>query len=516
MPSTLVERVPTCTDMFVIGGRPAGLCACTSVTLLEKGYFPRYHIHESMLPSCRPFLNFIGAEEKVANHGFSVKVWLSPADGLVLGAAVNVNQYKREGYTDFISPDPNKASWNVARSEFDEIFLRHAVSSGATVCEGVQVTAIQFSFSSSFDANQAVHISADRGSVRFESFIDGSGRIVIISTKYLNNRKFNQTLRNIAYWAQGCRGNVPYFEALTVSVDVVMKEEASRLKKSTLVGPDMWNVHYLTHVLHLLGSAQLGSQVKSSGDYSSSASHYAGPSYRIAGDAGANIRAYIDPFFPSGVHLSFTNGLSAASTIVASIRGHCTEAEAVRFHNEKTGTSYTRFLLVVLSVYCQLTVQAVAVLSNIDEDNFDCALDFLQPGSLVLIQGAADADQSVTEQSLQRTMKFCEHAPGHAAVAARVDASLLARDWPIMEMKAVAALAGADEEAKQVSSRGWGCWKPTLTHVLWRVNTRKAVEGTYNWEQHFLGEDVDGFAVMLERGQLGLRRFKLSESESEP
>jgi hypothetical protein len=29
-----------------------------------------------MLASTRGFLRFIGAEEKVANHGFTVKVWL--------------------------------------------------------------------------------------------------------------------------------------------------------------------------------------------------------------------------------------------------------------------------------------------------------------------------------------------------------------------------------------------------------------------------------------------------------
>jgi hypothetical protein len=42
---------------------------------LEKDHFPRYHIGESMLPSYRAFLRFIGAEEKVADHGFTVKVY---------------------------------------------------------------------------------------------------------------------------------------------------------------------------------------------------------------------------------------------------------------------------------------------------------------------------------------------------------------------------------------------------------------------------------------------------------
>jgi hypothetical protein len=35
---------------------------------------PRYHIGESMLPSIRPFMRFIDAEEKVSSHGFTFKV----------------------------------------------------------------------------------------------------------------------------------------------------------------------------------------------------------------------------------------------------------------------------------------------------------------------------------------------------------------------------------------------------------------------------------------------------------
>ncbi|KAJ7127261.1 putative halogenase [Mycena crocata] len=513
-----VPDIPNLTDILVIGGGPAGAYAASAlaregfgVTVLEKDHFPRYHIGESMLPSCRPFLRFIGAEEKVVKHGFTIKV----------GAAVKLNQFKREGYTDFISPDPEKASWNVERYEFDEILLRHATESGATVCEGVQVTGIQFSSS---DGTQPVSAQwkSDRGGkggINFKFLVDASGRNGIMSTKYLKNRKFNQALKNIAFWGywKGAgmyepgtrRENAPWFEALVdetgwawfiplngvVSVGVVLKEDASRAKKSSLSGDDVLQTHYLAQlklapgVIRLLGAAKLSGEVRSAGDYSYSASHYAGPNFRIAGDAGA----FIDPFFSSGVHLAFSNGLSAASTISASIRGHCTETEAINFHTQKTGTSYTRFLLVVLSIYRQINSQAAPVLSDVDEDNFDRAFDFLRP----IIQGAADADQSVTEKTLQRTMDFCEHALGpttpemHAAVATRVDASLLAHDGPIMDTTAVAALAGMDEEAKQ---------------VLWRVNARKAVNGIYDWETNFQDENLGGFAVVLERGMLGLRR----------
>lgn len=89
--------------MLVIGGGPAGSYAAAAlaregidVVLLEASKMPRYdiiaipelqmeptsyvsrviryHIGESMLPSIRPFLRFIGAEQKIIDHGFQTKV----------------------------------------------------------------------------------------------------------------------------------------------------------------------------------------------------------------------------------------------------------------------------------------------------------------------------------------------------------------------------------------------------------------------------------------------------------
>ncbi|KAF7335079.1 Radh flavin-dependent halogenase [Mycena venus] len=526
--------VPSSTEILVIGGGPAGAyAACTlaregfRVVLLEKDHFPRYHIGESMLASIKGFLRFIGAEEKVANHGFTVKV----------GGAVKLNQHKREGYTDFISPDPTKAAWNVVRSEFDEILLRHAAECGVCVCEGVQVNGIEFS-SGVDERPVSAEWKSDLGVTQkldFKWLIDASGRAGIMSTKYLKNRKFNQALKNIAFWGYWTgagsygigtsRENAPWFEALkgmwhetgwawfiplhngTVSVGVVLNEEASRKKKAALEGPEQNKIHYLTQlrlapgVMDLLGGAILTTEIKSAGDYSYSATYHAGPNFRIVGDAGGRVGfsngEQIDPFFSSGVHLAFAGGLSAAASIAASIRGHCTEADAIQFHNDKVGTSYTRFLIAVLSIYRQINAQAAPVLSDIDEDNFDRAFDFLRP----VIQGSADIDKTVTEDILQRTMDFCEHAMApttsemHAGVAARMGPSLVAADGPVMGVEQVAALAGKDEEAKQ---------------VLWAVNARKAVGGLVDWERTFESGNLRGLSIVLERAKLGLRRIEVN------
>lgn len=67
--------------------------------------------------------------------------------------------------------------------------------------------------------------SGETGRITFDYVVDASGRTGIISTKYLKNRDFNSTLKNVASWGywKGCgqylpgtpRGGSPYFEALS-------------------------------------------------------------------------------------------------------------------------------------------------------------------------------------------------------------------------------------------------------------------------------------------------------------
>ncbi|KAF7297289.1 FAD/NAD P-binding domain-containing protein [Mycena indigotica] len=517
---TQMIQVPSFSQVLVIGGGPGGSYAATvlaregfEVTLLERDIFPRYHIGESLLPSVRPFLRFIGAEDVVKNHGFAEKP----------GAAVKLNQHKREGYTDFISLNPENGAWNVVRSEFDELLLRHAAASGVTVREGVKVKEIGFTHGAPVSA-QWESKTGESGSINFGYLVDASGRHGIMSTRYLQNRHINKSLRNQAAWGywRGTnmyapenlpdRKNAPWFEALTdetgwcwfiplhnktVSVGVVLTEEASIAKKRANKDGSLKD-HYLEQLklapglIRLLGDGNLVSEVKSAGDYSYSATHYAGPRYRLVGDAAA----FIDPLvFSSGVHLAFTGALSAASSIAASIKRQCSETEAIAFHNAKVGTSYTRFLLVVLGIYKQIKAQESPVLSDVDSDNFDQAFVFLRP----IIQGAADADPELTEKELQDTMDFCANvfAPTnplmHTQVAEKYGSgsSMLSPTAAIMSVDAIMKLAGNDEDAK---------------HVLLEVNARKAIHTMYDADTNFATEIMGGFCVRMQQGNLGLVR----------
>lgn len=118
------------------------------------------------------------------------------------------------------------------------------------------------------------------------------------------------------------------------------------------------------------------SEVRSASDYSYSSSFYGGSGFRIAGDAGA----FIDPYFSSGVHLALCNGLSAAASICASIRGDCTESEAGKWHSDRVGSSYTWFLMVVLGAYKQIRAQEEPIMADINERDYDRAFKYLRPG----------------------------------------------------------------------------------------------------------------------------------------
>jgi flavin-dependent dehydrogenase len=140
--------------------------------------------------------------------------------------------------TNFLSAGgPENYTWNVIRSESDELMFRHAGNSGAKIFDGVRVTSIQFSSNSnpsetlpSNSHGRPISASYERkfdgklGRINFDYLVDASGRAGILHTRYLRNRTYSKGLKNLAYWGYWTgtssyglgteRACSPFFEAL--------------------------------------------------------------------------------------------------------------------------------------------------------------------------------------------------------------------------------------------------------------------------------------------------------------
>lgn len=221
------------------------------------------------------------------------------------------------------------------------MMLRYATRVGASVFEEVKVTELEFSGDRPVAAQWKAK-DGSTGKISFDYVVDASGRTGIISTKYLKNREYNDTLKNVASWGYWSgtgkylpgtdRENCPFFEALTgesiavpsvlselkstlsdesgwawfiplhdgtTSVGLVMNQEKSNAKKAEAKekGEDASTAaHYhrelqrAPNVVKLMGDAKLTKKpdaplISAASDYSYSAPSYAGPGYRIVGDA---------------------------------------------------------------------------------------------------------------------------------------------------------------------------------------------------------------------------------------
>ncbi|MCI0746930.1 MAG: tryptophan 7-halogenase [Verrucomicrobia subdivision 3 bacterium] len=126
-------------DTIIIGAGPAGTAAAAllaerghRVLVLEREKFPRYHIGESLLPFTYQPLQRLGLIDKMRQSAFVKKysVQFVAASGKASQPFYFFTRY---------SPDVAQ-TWQVLRSEFDQMLVDNAKGRGATVLEQVTVT----------------------------------------------------------------------------------------------------------------------------------------------------------------------------------------------------------------------------------------------------------------------------------------------------------------------------------------------------------------------------------------
>jgi len=128
-------------DVVIIGGGPAGCAAATllaemghDVLVLEREKFPRYHVGESLLPFTYHPLERLGLLEKMRKSAFVKKY-------SVQFVSVSGKASQPFYFSTRYNPDVAQ-TWQVLRSEFDQMIMEHARQKRALVKEEVTVTGL--------------------------------------------------------------------------------------------------------------------------------------------------------------------------------------------------------------------------------------------------------------------------------------------------------------------------------------------------------------------------------------
>src|SRR5678816_3261459 len=122
-------------DAIIIGGGPSGSAASAvlaehghRVLVLEREKFPRYHIGESLIPFTYQPLERLGMIPKMRSSAFVKKYSV---------VFISRNGKASEPFYFYTRYDRNSIAqtWQVLRSEFDQILMDNARSKGANIIE---------------------------------------------------------------------------------------------------------------------------------------------------------------------------------------------------------------------------------------------------------------------------------------------------------------------------------------------------------------------------------------------
>ncbi len=132
------------TDVLIIGGGPGGSAAAMFLLregitplIIEQEEFPRFHIGESLTGESAQVLRRLGLEEEMMKREYPIKH----------GVKVYGTNATNSWYVKVSSRDDNwnlydNITWQVRRSDFDEMMQKEAVKRGAILKRGTAVKAL--------------------------------------------------------------------------------------------------------------------------------------------------------------------------------------------------------------------------------------------------------------------------------------------------------------------------------------------------------------------------------------
>ncbi len=322
-------------DAIVIGGGPAGSTAAAvlatkgrRVAVLEKEKFPRYHIGESLLPYGYFTLERIGVLDRMKASHFTKKfsVQFVGRSGRASVPFYFFQQLEHEA----------SMTWQVLRSEFDQMLLDNAREKGAEVMEEITVREL-IQPNGAVQGVKAVHKDGRTQEFHAPVTVDATGRDAFAVTR--NGWKVRDPyLNKIAVWTyyKGALRDPGIDEGATtvayvpekgwfwyiplagdiVSVGVVAEKDYLYKDTHDLATIFHREVKKNAWIEQHLAVGQQFGPYRVTGEYSYRSRYCAADGLVLAGDA----FGFLDPVFSSGVCLALRSGELAGDAVDAALR----------------------------------------------------------------------------------------------------------------------------------------------------------------------------------------------------
>jgi flavin-dependent dehydrogenase len=329
-------------DVVVIGGGPAGSTVSTllaqagvSVCVFEREAFPRFHIGESLIPETYWVLKRLNMLPKMQQSHFIKKYSVQ---------FVNANgKLSAPFYFHDNKPHECSQTWQVVRSEFDQMMLENAREHGAEACDRTHVTEVMF------DGDRATGVmikeaNGSRRAITARVVVDASGQAALLQNRF-RTRLWDPILNKGAVWTywQGAYRDTGRDEGATmvlqtadrqgwfwyiplhndiVSVGVVAPFEYLFKNRGTHEQTYSEEVERCSAVKDRVSKATRVTGYFATRDYSYRSTEVAGNNWVLIGDA----FQFLDPLYSSGVLLALKSGELAADAIIDGFKMNDTSA----------------------------------------------------------------------------------------------------------------------------------------------------------------------------------------------
>lgn len=320
------------TDILIIGAGPSGIVAASylhnkgiNVKVVEKNFFPRFSIGESLIPQCMDNLEEAGLLKAVMKAGFQKKYGARFIKGQEVGEFDFSRKYG----------DGWDWTWQVPRADFDMVLAEEAQKQGVEILFGTEVLKVRFEGKTSFSSIQS-H-KGEQSEIRASFIIDASGYGRILA-RQLNLEARPQIASHSSIFTHiketnrpiGKEGELITFEVLSKKVWFWYFPFSNGNSSIGFVAPKDWFAKFphdtSTALKHML--KQLEFYRERFDDYpflfkphkveniSKNVTRLYGNGFVLTG----NSAEFLDPVFSSGVSFATTSGLLGAKLAIKELQ----------------------------------------------------------------------------------------------------------------------------------------------------------------------------------------------------